>query len=164
MLSQKYHKLILIDRRIIFLNLLGVVLMLVTAVLVYMWFDTTPPYVFDASGSEIIPKKVEAGMQIRVDWKVKFNRICTGTNIRELFDPVTNARLAVYDPVPTASSAALERGNHLIRTFLLPRRLPPGPVGYRAHLVYKCNWLQNFFPIEMDTPDLFFELIDGDNK
>jgi len=140
--------------------LLGSMLTFVTAVLVFMWFDTTPPYEFDASQSRIIPQTAESGMQIRVDWKVKVNRICSGTNTRELFDPISGARLAIYDPVPTASDAALEEDNHLIRTFLLPRRISKGPMGYRAHLQYKCNWLQRFFPLEIDTPDLFFELID----
>ena len=142
----------------------GCVLMCVTGIFVFMWFDTTPPYEFDASQSEIIPKKVEAGMQIRVDWKVKVNRICKGTNVRELFDPLTKARLAIYDPVLTASDTALEGDDHLIRTFLLPRQIASGPIGYRAHLLYKCNWLQNFFPLEIDTPDLFFELVEHINN
>ena len=140
--------------------LFGIVLMCSTSALVFMWFDTTPPYEFDVSESSIIPSRAEPGMQIRVDWKVKVNRICKGTNTRELFDPITKTRMAIYDPVLTASDSALEGDNHLIRTFLLPRRISPGPIGYRAHLLYKCNWLQNFFPIELDTPDLFFELVD----
>lgn len=140
--------------------LVGFAIMFATATLVFMWFDTTPPFEFDASQSKITPQVAEGGMQIRVDWKVKVHRLCPGTNTRELFDPITKSRLAVYDPVPTASDQALEADDHLIRTFLLPRRIAKGPVGYRAHLVYKCNWLQRFFPIELDTPDLFFELID----
>jgi len=141
--------------------LTGFALMGFAGAFVFMWFDTTLPYEFDVAESTIIPQQAEAGMQIRVDWKVKVNRICDGTNVRELFDPITKSRLAIYDPVPTASSAALEKGDqHLIRTFLLPRRLQKGKIGYRAHLLYKCNWLQRVFPIEMDTPDLFFELVD----
>lgn len=144
--------------------LLGFALMILTASLVFMWFDTTPPFEFDASQSSISPPIAESGMQIIVDWKVKVNRLCPGTNTRELFDPITKSRLSVYDPVPTASIVALEGDSHLIRTFLLPRRISSGPTGYRAHLVYKCNWLQRFFPIELDTPDLFFEIVDHADK
>jgi len=141
--------------------LVGCALMGFTGSIAFMWFDTTPPYEFDASQSKIIPSEAEAGMQIRVDWKVKVNRVCGGMNTRELFDPVTKVRIAIYDPIATASIEELEKGEqHLIRTFLLPRRMSKGPVGYRAHLQYKCNWLQNFFPIEVTTPDLFFELVD----
>lgn len=138
----------------------GILLMFVIGSLVFMWFDTIPPYEFDVSQSKIIPQVAESGMQIRVDWKVKVNRICPGINIRELFDPITKTRLTIYDPVPTASDAALEGDDHLIRTFLLPRRISKGTVGYRAHLFYQCNWLQGFFPLKIDTPELFFELID----
>jgi len=145
--------------------LIGFTLMWLTSVVVFMWFDTTPPYEFDVSQSLITPQRVESGMAIRVDWKVKVFRICPGTNTRELFDPVTKTRLTIYDPIPTASENSLERGDqHLIRTFLLPRRISSGKVGYRAHLQYKCNWIQRFFPIELDTPDLFFEIVDHNDK
>ena len=140
--------------------LIGIVLMVFAGAIVFMWFDTVPPFEFDASQSKIIPQIAESGMQIRVDWKVKVNRLCPGSNTRELFDPITKVRLAIYDPVPTAANTALEGDNHLIRTFLLPRRIAKGPIGYRAHLFYRCNWLQQFFPLELDTPELFFELID----
>jgi len=138
---------------------LGSSLMVGTGALVFMWFDTTPPFEFDASQSRVIPEVARSGTQIRVDWKVKVHRLCPGSNVRELFDPVTKARLAYYDPVSTASDAALEgNDDHLIRTFLLPKRISPGPVGYRAHLTYRCNWLQRFFPLQITTPDLFFTL------
>lgn len=140
--------------------IVGSVITFATAAVVFMWFDTTPPFEYDVKESQIVPQVAEGGMQIRVDWKVKVNRVCPGTNVRELFDPVTKSRLAFYDPVPTASDSAIDDDGHLIRTFLLPRRISKGPVGYRAHLSYQCNWLQRFFPLELETPELFFELVD----
>lgn len=138
-------------------HLIGVALMLLTATLVFMWFDTTPPFEFDVSKSKITLSSAEGGgTQVNVEWHAKVNRSCPGSKTRELFDPVTKARLALYEPEPT--------DDKLVRTFLLPRRISKGLIGYRAHLLYKCNWLQRFFPIEQDTPDLFFELTENVDK
>lgn len=140
----------------------GCLLMLLTGTLVFMWFDTTPPYVFDPEESVIIPEKAERGWQVRVDWKiVKINRFCGGINVRTLFDARTKARLAIYDPVAVAAPYELDNNDHLVRTFLLPSNIPPGKVGYRAHQFYSCNWLQKFWPFEVVTPDLFFEIVEG---
>ncbi len=142
--------------------LISLALCFITAALVFMWFDTTPPLEFDASQSRITTQNAENGMMgIRVDWKVKVNRLCDGTHIKELFDPITKARLAVYLPEPASDRDAFKGDDHLIRTFLLPRRrFENGLIGYRSHLLYRCNWLQDFFPIQIDSPDLFFELTD----
>lgn len=140
---------------------IGVVLMALTGALVFMWFDTTPPYEFDADKSYVIPQKAEEGMQIRVVWKVKkLNRFCPGTNLRTLFDPVTKVKLAIYDPVPVAARFELGEDSFLIRTFLLPKELIPGKVGYRATQSYVCNPLQHFWPLVVTTPDLFFEIVE----
>lgn len=136
------------------------ILTFLTGATVYMWFDTTPPYVLDDKDSHVYPEVAESGMQIRVDWKIrKINRFCGGVNVRILFDARTGARLAIYDPVPVALPYELDRNERLIRTFLLPVRLPPGRVGYRAHQYFACNWLQNFWPLEVVTPDLFFDIV-----
>jgi len=134
-------------------HIIGIGMMFLTASLVFMWFDTTLPYEFDASQSKITLSPAEGGgMQISVEWKAKVNRVCPGTKTRELFDPTIRppVRLAIYDPESTE--------DRQVRTFKLPRRISAGLIGYRAHLSYKCNWLQRFFPLEYDTPDLFFEL------
>jgi len=138
--------------------LIGVALMIISAALVFMWFDTTPPYIFYPEESTA----TQRGSTLEVDWKVKVNRLCEGSNVRELFDPKTKLRLAIYDPVPTATSASIvgKNDDHLIRVFELPPRPLPRRVGYRSHLSYKCTLLQRFFPLELDTPDLFFEPAD----
>lgn len=140
--------------------------MFITGYIVFMAFDTTPPFEFDAAESKIIPHAVEGGVLVEVDWKIsKFNRLCPGINIRILFDPKSGARITVYDPVPTVSILDIKANdNHLIRTFLVPMRISKGKVGYRAHQLYQCNWLQKFFPLETTTPDLFFEMIDHVEK
>lgn len=139
----------------------GSVLMLITAALVFMWFDTTKPYEFDMRESKIVPEKAAGGTQVRVDWKIKkINRFCGGVNVRILFDPRTKARLAIYDPVPVALPYELDHSDHLVRTFLLPTNIPPGRVGYRSHQFFSCNWLQKFWPLEVVTPDLFFEMVE----
>lgn len=138
---------------------IGAVLMAVTGALVFMRFDTTPPYEFDASQSEVIPPRTEPGTQIVVRWKVKkVNRFCHGMNTRELFDAETKARIAVYDPVPVASPFELSENEHLVRTFTLPKIMPYGRIGYRATQQYICNPLQHIWPLVVTTPDLFFEV------
>lgn len=146
--------------------LIGALLMFFTGYIVFMIFDTTPPYEYDVTQSKIVPHIVEGGVLVEVDWKIsKFNRTCPGINIRVLFDPKSGARITVYDPVPTASRSDIkENDSHLIRTFLVPMRISKGLVGYRAHQSYQCNWLQKFFPLEITTPDLFFEMIDHVDK
>lgn len=140
----------------------GCILMLLTGAFVFMWFDTTPPYEFDTDGSYVIPHKAEEGMQIRVVWKIKkFNRFCPGTNVRQLFDPVTKVKLAIYDPVPVAARSELNEDKFLVRTFLLPRELMPGTVGYRSTQSFICNPLQHIRPLVVTTPDLFFEVAEN---
>jgi hypothetical protein len=123
----------------------------------YMAFDTTPPYEFIGSESLVVPPSAYGGDQITVKWKVKFNRVCTGSMRRILFDPDTNVVLAVYDTEPVAGIYALEDG-YLNKTFRLPTVIQKGWIGYRAELHYRCNFLQRFFPLNVTTPDLHFKI------
>ena len=140
--------------------------MFLTGAFVFAWFDTTPPYEFDVENSYILPYRAEEGMQIRVVWKIKkLNRYCPGTNTRQLFDPVTKVKLAIYDPVEVASRYEVDNTQtYLIRTFLLPKELLPGKIGYRATQSYVCNPLQHFRPLVVTTPDLFFEVVEHANR
>ena len=127
--------------------------------LAFMAADNLPPYEYDAENSFIIPSIADDGDQIRVMLKIKkVNRICPGSNRRVLFDPVTKVHIATYDPTPAAISNSIIDG-YLNRTFLLPKSLPSGPIGYRATVCYECNLLQKFFkPLCVITPDLFFAI------
>ena len=131
----------------------------------YLIADTTPPYVFHKEGSSIIPPQGRGGDEMTVQWKVTHNRTCPGTVSRRLVDPVTGVVLATYDPQPAARDGVKLGGDLLVKTFLLPRTLQTGMVGYQAQLSYTCNWLQKRFPdqfgINYTTPMLLFRYDKG---
>lgn len=131
--------------------LLAVVLLPVT----YWLLDNQRPYTFDAAESYIIPTIANGNDQMIVAWKVRVHRQCEGAVRRELFDPRTQVVLAVYDPQPAHRNSMLGEG-YFNKTFLLPRMIQPGRVGYRARLEYYCNPLQRIWPIRYVTPELFF--------
>ncbi len=83
--------------------------------------DNVPPYEYDVAESTIVPDLVEnESQQVTVRWKIKkVNRICPGSNQRQLFDPKTGVILATYDPQPAAISSSIIDG-YLPRTFNLP--------------------------------------------
>ena len=128
--------------------------------LAFMMADNEPPYEYDAERSFIVPSKAHDGEQVTVMWKLKtVNRICPGSNRRVLFDPTTRVILASYDPTPAAVSESIKDG-YLNRTFLLPRALPAGLIGYRANVCYECNPFQRFIkPLCVATPELFFSVV-----
>jgi len=130
----------------------------------YLIADTTPPYIFHKEGSYIVPPQGQGGDEMTVMWKVTHNRTCPGTVTRRLVDPVTDVVLAVYDPQPAALHG-VKAGDMLVKTFLLPRTLQSGMVGYQAQLSYTCNWLQVRFPdlfgINYTTPKLLFRYEKG---
>lgn len=132
----------------------------------YMAADNTPPYEYDAYQSSIIPDLITDELQqVTVKWKLKkINRICPGSNQRQLFDPKTGVILATYDAQPAAISSSIIDG-YLHRTFSLPWAvLPPGRIGYRATVRYQCNILQKFYPLEVTTPTLYFYVKQRDSR
>lgn len=138
---------------------IGVILCGLFAWAAFMAADTMPPYEYDVENSYIIPSKAHDGDQITVMWKLKkVNRLCPGSNSRILFDPKTRVQLATYDPTPAAISDSIKDG-YLNRTFLLPRALPDGEIGYRADVCYICNPLQRIFPLCISTPELYFRVV-----
>ncbi|HJS08960.1 hypothetical protein GGQ85_003550 [Nitrobacter vulgaris] len=124
---------------------------------VFMAFDTTPPYEYDENASFVVPSPANDGDQVTVKWRLKkVNRECPGIAQRVLFDPKTKIILANYDPIPAATSESVRDG-YLNRTFALPRGLPSGPIAYRAEVCYGCNPLQQFVkPLCVPTPNLIF--------
>lgn len=134
---------------------------IVTAALVpitYWALDNTRPYIFHASESYIIPTQASGNDQMIVSWKVNVNRQCDGLVRRELFDPRTEVLLTIYDAQPAHATPMPVGAGQFNRTFLLPRQIQTGRVGYRARLEYYCNPLQRIWPIKYTTPDLFFEV------
>lgn len=115
----------------------------------YWALDYQRPYMFILEGSRIVPTEANGNDQMIVSWNVRTARECDGSVRRELFDPHTQVVLALYDPQPSPKTSAPA-------TFLLPRQIQPGKIGYRARLEFWCNPLQRIWPIVYYTPDLFF--------
>jgi hypothetical protein len=145
---------------------MSVLVGVVSGWIAFMAFDNTPPYEYDASQSTIIPEVVQGDSpQIAVDWKLRrINRICPGTISRQLFDPKTGVILVTYDAVPAALSSNI-KDHRLTRTFALPMAaLPSGRIGYRAIMRYQCNFFQQFYPLEIVTPNLYFYVRQRDSR
>jgi hypothetical protein len=137
---------------------LSVFVMLLLVPTTYWAIDKQPPYTFIQEGSYIIPNTAVGNDQMIVSWQVIVNRQCEGSVRRELFDPHTKVILAMY-AAEAAHKNAMPRGlGSFNKTFLLPRQIQPGRIGYRARLEYYCNPLQRIWPITYSTPDLFFEV------
>lgn len=136
----------------------SVLLAVILAPITYWALDNQRPYAFDASKSVIIPNVAIGNDQMIVKWWVHVYRQCDGIITRELFDPQTQVILAVYDQQRASLSAVARGPGTLNKTFLLPRQIQTGRIGYRSRLEYYCNPLQRIWPIRYQTPDLFFEV------
>jgi hypothetical protein len=140
----------------------GIALMLIAFPIGYFASDRKPPLVFDASESSIIPPSAQGGEQITVLWRVtELRRTCPGTVRRVLFDPDRGVQLAIYDTESSANLGAVQDG-FLHKTFMLPKVIQKGEIGYRADLCYACNPLQRLIPalrICYSTPDLKFKIL-----
>lgn len=139
----------------------GILISLLLGTLAYMMADNQPPYTYDLEKSYIVPARAKDGDQIAVRWRLKnINRICPGSNRRMLFDPQTKVILAAYDPTPAAVADSIKDG-YLNRTFMLPKSMQSGRIGYRANVCYECNLYQKYVkPLCVMTPDLFFEIVE----
>jgi hypothetical protein len=89
---------------------------------------------------------------------VRYNRTCAGLIRRQLFDPHTGVILADYDAVPAQAEPPGFTYGYLNKTFLLPRNIQTGWMGYRASLEYWCNPLQRIWPLRYVTPALNFKV------
>lgn len=120
----------------------------------WMYLDNEPPYVWDASASYVTPNPTEDGSRVSVNWKMTVKRLCPGSSQRTLTDAETGQTVATYDSTPAALSVKVG-DTRLIRTFVLPRGLPP-LVGYSSLVCFSCNPLQAYFPLCVRTPELLF--------
>lgn len=137
--------------------MLGLILCAAFGMLGYLIADNQPPYVYFADASYVKPSVTQKGHQVEVYWKLKVNRICPGHIIRSIVDEKTGVKFS-YDPYPAISAIKIE-DDHLSRTFLLPEGISPGKKIYRANAEYACNLLQRFWPLKVQTPDLYFEIV-----
>lgn len=136
----------------------SMILALVLGPVTYWAFDNQRPYIFDGSESYIIPNEATGNDQMIVAWKVKVVRQCEGLVRRELFDPRTQVILSIYDPQQAQINSMPIGEGYYNRTFLLPKMIQTGKIGYRVRAEYYCNPLQRIWPLKYSTPDLFFEV------
>lgn len=139
---------------------LSLIFTVATGLLSYWLLDNQHPYEFIAEQSLIIPNEAQGNDQMLVKWKVRFHRTCPGLIRRRLFDPRTEVILAEYDPQQTSPDAPTHSEGYLNKTFLLPKQIQTGWVGYKASLEYWCNPVQRLWPLRYDTPVLFFKVSD----
>lgn len=128
----------------------------------WMYLDDAPPYMWSAGESYVSPQPAADGGMIAVSWKMKVNRLCPGSSQRILVDANTGQTVATYDATPAALSVSTG-DERLIRTFQLPRGLPP-LVGYRSTVCFRCNLLQAAFPLCITTPTLIFAVVPREEK
>lgn len=138
--------------------ILGFIAAALGAWLAVMLLDGIDPYEYDTDYSKVLPNPAKMGDTVTVEWKIKVNRICPGTTSRVLRDAKTNVVVAVYDEVPIATNIGYG-DTKVIRTFPLPTGLT-GEVKYRSTLCFKCNFVQKFIPLCMQTPELPFRITD----
>lgn len=140
------------------LFIISLIVAIIVGPLTYWAFDNRRPYEFIGDESFIIPAEAHGNDQMLVKWKVRFNRLCPGLIRRQLYDPHTGVILAIYDPQPASPEPPPYREGYLNKTFLLPRNIQTGWIGYRSSLEMWCNPLQRIWPLRYDTPSLFFKV------
>jgi hypothetical protein len=125
--------------------------------IVYMWQDNRLPTEYMEVGAKILPDPVEDGGRVTVHLNVRRNRVCPGYVHRLLRDVTTGKIVAIYDPIPI--SLAWTVGDvETAKTFELPEGLP-SYVKYQAKVCFRCNPLQEIFPLCTDAPDIVFSVV-----
>lgn len=124
----------------------------------YLMADNEPPY--EWKGGWVRPDPAPIGAQVTVCWKIRIKRFCPGLIYRQIID--SREIIHNYDPVPAAAQEDVL--DPFCVTFKLPLDLPPGSAIYRVHADYYCNPIQHFWPIKVTTPELKFNLEEGDPR
>jgi hypothetical protein len=120
----------------------------------WMYLDNKPAY--DYVRGEIQPNPAPQGGQVSLPWTIKVHRLCPGNVLRVLYDADTGKMVAAYDRTPSSISVKMGE-TKLVKTFQLPLSMPRN-VRYTANVCFECNALQKFFPVCVQTPDLFFSV------
>ncbi len=125
------------------------------AVLGYMASDREPPItVISATVSAF---NVMPGGEI--EWRIKFvqKKRCHIQTDRALYDA-----LDVRYPLPTLEYQSgvdnLGEEQDIVLRFLVPNSMALGPARYEATTVYRCNILQNIWPIYSPYNPVSFEV------
>lgn len=123
----------------------------------YMALDRTPPLV--PYIGEMVPNKASPGDTVRIDFTVNVNRQCRGTVHREIVD--SSRVVHILESIP---SVIRDTEFHVSRRLQIPYNLSWGPARYRVIVHYVCNPLQNWWPIEVRSPDIVFTVVPPDKK
>lgn len=97
----------------------------------------------------VVPTKLRAGEDAVVRWKTAVTRQCESSTVRELIDSKAHTHV-----LSTGAPWELEH------SFAVPVDIPPGFSRYRAVVHFICNPLHQFFPIEVVSPEVLFEVIE----
>jgi hypothetical protein len=127
-----------------------------------MWQDNVLPTEYMEYGAKIIPDPVEDGGRIVVQIRVRRNRSCPGYVHRLLRDAETGKVVAIYDPIPVSLTWAYG-DTETAKTFEIPEGMPPR-VKYQAKVCFRCNPLQELFPLCTDVPDIVFSVIPAKSR
>lgn len=124
--------------------------------LTYLLSDRGAPYEY-LSG-EVLPPVPHVADQISIHWRVRVNRFCPGWVQRDITDKRGYVWRNTGGPVkiipPVKQGAVVD----IVNTLDLPRQLGPQSASYQAHVCYRCNPLQRWWPICVSTPRLEFAI------
>jgi len=103
---------------------------------------------------EARPLIVHAGEEVTIRWIENRNAECSSTSFRTLL--TSDSKVITFEPLENEVKPV--GINHGSFTFIVPPLATPGPLIYRVHSTFVCNWVQALFggPTFV-LPDIIFE-------
>lgn len=141
--------------------IIAVVASVTAGTLGYMVGDRQPPLV--RYWGMIMPENPPAGSEVDVHWDIQWFRRCPGKVYRKIID--SHKVIWDFEPFDTMYTRAKkvnEKDRRIELGLTLPKGAASGPAEYFAIVRLKCNWLQEIWPIVVDTPTIKFNI--GDPK
>lgn len=132
---------------------------------IFWWtfLDRDVPY--DFVEGVVKPQEAQIGSPVTITWRVNVHRVCPGVVYRQIVDSA--GKIHNYDPIYAMRREQLTTTQHNVsfsRTFILPVDARPGPATYRAYYCYRCNPIQDMWPICGYTQDVPFTMLPGKNE
>ena len=115
--------------------------------------DREPPFtVIDVS---VTPRTVNAGSDAQINWDLKWRRTnCQITSSPELVTPSGVVFKFVSRDVPR--ERMIQNPGH---SFHVPWTFLTGTTSYRSTITYRCNWVQRIWPVEVEMPNVPFDVV-----
>lgn len=144
----------------------------VVAPTMWMLLDRDPPHKRD-NGQILADDPMDCGLPpdaprgaiypgscIAVDWKVKTIRTCRPSTENSVTRTIKDSQGKIHTLAPVVAflGKADPTRRELVRNFVLPSGIPPGPATYSASACFTCNPLHVFFPVCVEKPDISFEI------